>query len=71
MKISWPIIFSMAIFFFSSCGEEKTDVPEKKEAVESKDIDACSLLDKSEIEKIFAVEIYLSATGRFVIKILP
>jgi len=64
MKIFWLIIFSMAIFFFSSCAEEKTDVPEKKEAVESKDIDACSLMDKSEIEKIFAVEMKEPKKGR-------
>ncbi len=64
MKICWLVIFSLVIFFFSSCGEEKTEASKKKVPVESKDIDACSLLDKSEIEKIFTIEMKEPKKGR-------
>jgi hypothetical protein len=64
MKTFFRAILFLVTILFISCGEEKTEVPKKKEVVESKVIDACSLLDKSEIEKIFAVEMKEPKKGR-------
>jgi len=64
MKTFFRAILFLVTILFISCGEEKTEVPKKKEVVESKEIDACSLLDKSEIEKIFALEMKEPKKGR-------
>ncbi|MDO8548693.1 MAG: hypothetical protein Q7S39_00885 [Ignavibacteria bacterium] len=67
MKILLPIFFFLAPFIFFSCGEEKTESTkqdEKKVIVEPKEIDACSFLDKEEVEKIFDIKMKDPKKGR-------
>jgi hypothetical protein len=64
MKISLIIILIIP-FLLIFCGEEKTEAPEKKKVtIKSKEIDACALLDKNEIEKIFNIEMKEPKKGR-------
>jgi len=65
MKLLLPVIFFLYLFIFFSCGEEKTELPKKeKVAVQPKEIDACSFLDKMEVEKIFNIEMKDPKKGR-------
>ena len=67
MKALKRTIFLIIPFIFFYCGEEKTESPkkdEKKVTIESKEIDACSFLDKTEVEKIFAVKMKEPKKGR-------
>jgi hypothetical protein len=66
MKIP-TFIFLIITFFFSSCSKEKTEPPGQKEMeviTEPKEIDACSLIGKDAVEKIFDVEMKEPKQGR-------
>jgi hypothetical protein len=54
-------------FIFFYCGEEKNESPkqnEKKVTIGPKEIDACTFLDKVEVEKIFDVKMKEPKKGR-------
>jgi hypothetical protein len=54
MKVSLLIVLTVS-FLFVSCHKEKTEIPKKENKVTEEPaevLDACSMIDKSEIEKI-------------------
>ncbi len=61
--ISLMLIFIPVLFI--SCGEEKKEPPKNDNVVvEPKEIDACSYIDKSVVEKIFNAEMNEPKKGR-------
>ncbi len=66
MKAIQLTVFLIISFLFFHCGEEKTELPkqDKKVTVEPKEIDACSFLDKEEVEKIFDIKMKDPKKGR-------
>ena len=59
--------FLPAAFIFFSCTGEKTEPPKKekeKVTVEPKEIDACSFVDKEEVERIFDIKMKEPRKGR-------
>ena len=65
MKNLMFIVFILSSFVFFSCGDEKPDTTEKDSVKpEGKDIKVCNLVDETEIEKIFNVEMKEPKEGR-------
>ncbi len=59
------LIILLIAFIFFSCGKEKTNLPKKnKVSVETKEIDACSFLEKEAVEKIFNLKMKEPKKGR-------
>lgn len=66
MKTLQLFIFLLIISIIFSCGEEKTETAKKVEKVniDSREIDACSMIEKDEVEKIFNVKMKEPNKGR-------
>jgi len=67
MKTIKFTFFLLIPFVFFYCGEDKTKSAkqnEKKVTIETEKIDACSLLDKAEVEKIFDIKMKEPKKGR-------
>jgi len=66
MKTLKLTFFFLILFIFLSCDEEKKlpKQDDKKVTVQPKEIDACSFLDKGEVEKIFNIEMKDPKKGR-------
>jgi hypothetical protein len=59
------LIFLITIpFIFFSCGDEKTKLPPKEEVIEPQEIDACSLVDITVVDKIFNLKMNEPRKGR-------
>jgi len=66
MKTLKLTFFFLILFIFLSCDEEKKlpKQDDKKVTVQPKEIDACSFLDKGEVEKIFDIKMKEPKKGR-------
>lgn len=64
MKSLTFIFLGVIPFILLSCGDEKKQLPKMEEAVEPQEIDACSMIDVTVIDKIFNVEMKEPKKGR-------